>query len=421
MELAGSVSGAVRTCAAASLRGGRQVPEALQSDAPGPQPATTRSAFEDARSPPPVPLLTGKATPEGTTRFRDRAVRDRRLPLEHFRPAPGKLWVSSLGLGTYIGPPDAVTDLAVQESATVCLTSGRVNVLDTAINYRYQRAERSLGRGLAQLVERGEVARDEVFVASKNGYLAPDAESKIPPERWVEEELVRPGILDPADIVDHCHAMSPSYLTDQFRRSLDNLGLASLDLLYLHNGPDAQIPVVGREAFLARLEAAFRVFEGFRTQDRLSFYGLATWDCLRARRTDAGYLSLESAVRVARKVGGADHGFRFLQFPFNLVMPEAATLRNQPAGGEVVDLFSAARKLGLGCFTSVPLFQGQLARTGPKRNGLTSAQTALQFARSAPGTLGPLIGQKRSEHLSENLEVAARLPWGAEPFAGLLA
>ncbi|MGD0250562.1 MAG: aldo/keto reductase [Thermoplasmata archaeon] len=341
--------------------------------------------------------------------------------MEHFREAPGGLSITSFGLGTYIGPPDGLTDLAVEQAATICLTSGRVNVLDTAINYRYQRAERSLGRALGRVVERGEVARDEVFVASKNGYFAPDAEAKVAPERWVEEELIRPGVLDPKDIVDGCHAMSPSYLTDQLDRTLHNLGLATIDLLYLHNAPDAQIPVVGRDVFLERLEGAFRLYESFRENGRLVAYGLATWDCLRARRSDPGFLSLETAVRLARKVGGVEHGFRFVQFPFNLAMPEGVTARNQPVDGEPMGLFAAARKLGVSCFTSVPLSQGQLTRAGPKRNGLSIAQTALQFARSAPGTLGPLVGQKQSDHLSENLEVAARPPWDAETFRSLIA
>ncbi len=368
-----------------------------------------------------MPSLKGRATPEGTGRFRDRAVRVRHLPPEHFREGPGGLVLSSLGLGTYIGPPDGPTDLAVEQAATVSLTSGRINVLDTAINYRYQRAERSLGRALARLVEREEVARDEVFLASKNGYFAPDAESKTPPQRWVEDELFGPGILDPDDVVDDCHAMSPKYLADQLERSRRNLGVATLDLMYLHNAPDAQIPVVGPEVFLERLEAAFRLYEDYRTHGKLAAYGLATWDCLRAARSDPGFFSLESAARLARKVGGEEHGLRFVQFPFNLAMREAATARNQPVRGELYDLFGAARRLGIGCFTSVPLFQGQLARSGPKRTGLSAAQTALQFARSAPGSLGPLVGQKRPEHLSENLELAARPPWDAPTFRSFLA
>jgi aryl-alcohol dehydrogenase-like predicted oxidoreductase len=368
-----------------------------------------------------VSVLPGHATAEGTSAFRARGIRERRLPAEHFRRAPGGLWLSSIGLGTYIGPPDAATDLAVEQAVTICLTSGRVNVLDTAINYRYQRAERSVGRALARVVAQGGVDREAVFVASKNGYFAPDSESKIPPGRWVEEELIRPGILDPKDVVDACHAMSPSYLTDQFARTRRNLGLETVDLMYLHNAPDAQLPSVGREVFLDRLETAFRLYEGFRDKGQLVAYGLATWDCLRAPFGSPGYLALESAVRLARKVGGADHGFRYIQFPFNLAMPEAAATRNQTVGGRRLSLFDAARKLGMGCFTSVPLFQGQLARAGPRRDGLSAAQTALQFARSAPGSLGPLVGQKTAEHLSENLELVGRRPWEAESFEALLA
>ena len=228
----------------------------------------------------------GHATPEGTRQFRDRAVSLRALAPEHFREAPGGLSLSSLGLGTYIGAPDAPTDFAVEQSVTVCLGSGRVNVIDTAINYRYQRAERSIGRALGRLFEKGDLLRESVFVATKNGYFAPDGESKIPPNRWISEELVRPGILDPADIVDGSHAMSPSYLRDQFERSRRNLGVETIDLLYLHNAAEAQLPSIGRQEFLGRLEEAFRVYEGFRDQGRLGAYGVATWDSMRTSRAE---------------------------------------------------------------------------------------------------------------------------------------
>jgi aryl-alcohol dehydrogenase-like predicted oxidoreductase len=368
-----------------------------------------------------VARLEGRATPQGTGGFRDRSVRDRHLPTSHFREAPGGVVLSTLGLGTYIGAPDAPTDLAVEQAVSICLTSGRVNVVDTAINYRHQRAERSIGRALGRVVAAGDVERSEVFLASKNGYLAPDAESKLPPERWIEEELVAPGILDRRDVVDGSHAMSRTYLADQFERSRQNLGVETIDLLYLHNAADAQLPAVGSEIFFGRLGEAFRLYEGYRDSGRLGQYGLATWDCLRGPPGNATYLSLEEVVRLARKIGGEDHGLRYVQFPFNLAMPEAARARNQIVDGERLTLFEAAQRLRIGCFTSVPLVQGQLARAGPKRNGLTPAQTAIQFARSAPGTIAPLIGQKRAEHLSENLEIASRPPWSEAEFAKMFS
>lgn len=368
-----------------------------------------------------MPRLPGLATAEGTGAFRARGVEKRHLPPSHFRSAPGGLEVSSLGLGTYIGPPDATTDLAVEHSVAICLTSGRINVLDTAINYRYQRAERSIGRSLARLSEKGEIARDEVFLATKSGYFAPDAESKTPPDQWVRQELLTPGVVKPSEVVDDCHAMTPRYLSDQFERSRKNLGVEAIDLVYLHNAPDAQLPVIGREEFEERLAAAFGFYESLRSSGTLGAYGIATWDCLRVPRSEAGYFSLASAVRIARKVGGPDHGFRYIQFPFNLAMPEAAAVHNQFVGDDRLTLFDAAARLEIACFTSVPLLQGQLAKAGPKRRGLTAVQTALQFARSAPGTLGPLIGQKTSEHLAENLEVAALPPWDAAGFADVLS
>jgi aryl-alcohol dehydrogenase-like predicted oxidoreductase len=356
----------------------------------------------------------------GTARFAQRSTDARQLPAEHFRSAEHALRLSSIGLGTYLGAPDSATDHAVEQAVTVCVGSGRVNVLDTAINYRYQRAERSLGRGLRRLFDQGTVARDEVFVATKVGYLAPDGESKLGPQAWVQHELVDAGVLDPSDIVDGSHAMSPSYLADQIRRSRANLGLATLDLVYLHNAADAQLTSVGPGEFERRLRTAFELLEGLRAKGEVRAYGLATWECLRVPPGAPEHFDLETAVRLARAVGGEDHGFRFVQFPFNLAMPEAAAARTQTVGGERHSVFEAARRFGVACFTSVPLLQGRLARNGPRREGLTGAQTALQFARSAPGTLGALVGQKGVDHLSENLEVAGRPPWDAATFAALL-
>ncbi len=366
-------------------------------------------------------LLEGAASPEGTRRFRDRAVATRSLPSAHFRDAPGGLALTSLGLGTYIGRVDRPTDLAVEEAVRVSIESGRLNVVDTAINYRYQRAERSVGRALAGLVASGKVARDEVFVATKVGYLAPDGESGRSPEEWVEAELVRPGLLDPAEIVDGSHAMSPPYLRDQVERSRRNLGLETLDLLYLHNAPDAQRAVVGASEFRSRLGDAFRLLEELRDDGALRAYGLATWEALRSPAAAPEHLEIEEALEVAREVGGADHGLRYLQFPFNLAMPEAAVRACQSVNGEPKTVFACARHYQLGCFTSVPLVQGQLAQRGPALDGLTRSQTALQFARSAPGTIAALVGQKQPAHLAENLKVAEVPPLSEAAFAERLA
>ena len=49
--------------------------------------------------------------------------------------------------------------------------SGGVNVIDTAINYRYQKSERTIGAALRYLIDKG-YKREELFICSKNGYIS---------------------------------------------------------------------------------------------------------------------------------------------------------------------------------------------------------------------------------------------------------
>ena len=71
----------------------------------------------------------------------------------HFRQFEG-LHISSIGLGTYLGEHDAQTDARYREAIVRAIELG-CNLIDTAINYRYQQSERTIGRALATLLEGG--------------------------------------------------------------------------------------------------------------------------------------------------------------------------------------------------------------------------------------------------------------------------
>jgi aryl-alcohol dehydrogenase-like predicted oxidoreductase len=361
-------------------------------------------------------LITGHATEAGTSEY---ALSSREAAPDHFREFRG-LRLSSLGMGTYLGDDDDATDRRVEEALQEGFRSRLLNVVDTAINYRGQRAERCVGRALQAAVKNRTLRRDQLFLSTKVGYIAPDSQSGIPPRDWVRRELLERGILSERDIVGGSHAMTPEYLKDQIGRSLTNLGISTVDLLYLHNAAEAQIPQVGRARFWERLTLAFQTFESERARGRLRWYGLATWEALRTAPSDPGYLSLEELVRLARSVGGDDPGFRFVQFPFNLAMPEAARVKNQTVTGHRCTLFEAAHRLGLGVFTSVPLLQGRLALGRSAHPGLSPAQTALQFARSAPHQIAPLVGQKSPDHVRANLSLARLPSWPPPVFDSYL-
>ena len=62
--------------------------------------------------------------------------------------------LSTVGLGSYLGLPDDQTDFDVYNAAKLLVASGGVNVLDTAINYRCQKAERSIGKAMGTLIQK---------------------------------------------------------------------------------------------------------------------------------------------------------------------------------------------------------------------------------------------------------------------------
>jgi aryl-alcohol dehydrogenase-like predicted oxidoreductase len=361
-------------------------------------------------------MLSGQATAAGTARYRDRFANLR--DAGHFRQAdhvPGvsQLWLSSIGLGTYLGDPSDAADLSYMEAIEAGLRSG-INVLDTAINYRHQRSERNIGGVLKQMIESGNLHRDEVLVCTKAGYLSFDGNPPPDPRNYFHREYVETGVLDPAALAGGMHCMSAAYLENQIDRSRRNLGLETIDLFYIHN-PESQLADVTREVFHQRLKDAFALLEKLVKAGRLQYYGVATWSAFRVADSSRDYIDLFELAKIAHEVAGEHHRFRFIQLPFNLAMPEAYGLVNQRFGKEKVSLLSAAARLGIAVMGSATLYQSRLTQGLPDFVGKvlgmkTDADNAIQFSRSAPGLTTSLIGMGRKEHVTVNLKPALTNP-----------
>jgi len=75
-------------------------------------------------------LIEGFATEYGTQNFVSRTLG--KLSKAHFRmPYDGKLSLSSIGIGTYIGPPDTATDFSMYNAIKESILSGAINFIDT--------------------------------------------------------------------------------------------------------------------------------------------------------------------------------------------------------------------------------------------------------------------------------------------------
>jgi aryl-alcohol dehydrogenase-like predicted oxidoreductase len=346
-------------------------------------------------------MISGSASAEGTQNF----AKNSGVNEGNFKKFEN-LHLSNVGIGTYLGDPDAQTDQLVTDAVKKSILLG-INVVDTAINYRSQKAERSVGKAISELIDDGKITRDEIFISSKNGYVTNDADVQLGLWEYVKSELTDKGLVKEGDITSGYHCMTVPYLSDQLERSLKNLNVECIDLMYLHNAVEGQIKDISKEQFLENLKLVFELYEQKRKEGKIKFYGMATWECFRIPKDNPQYLSLEDTVAMAKEIGGENHGFRFIQLPYNMNFDQALLTKNQTIDGKQVSILEAAVTLGIGVFTSVPFMQGRLLAPGvmPEFNELKPSLRALQFIRSTPGVLAPLVGQKSSEHVSENLEI----------------
>ncbi len=370
-------------------------------------------------------MVSGHATSSGTARYREKFSEFKAAG--HFRqsehvPGMGELWLSSLGIGTYLGETDEQSDQAYTEAITHALRSG-INVVDTAINYRNQRSERNVGSALKQLIGAGELARDEVLVCTKAGYMPFDSNVPSDPSAYLRLEYVESGIAPMSEVAGGMHCMAPSYLADQIERSRRNLGMGTVDVFYVHN-PETQLGHVSQETFYERVHRAFEFLEHAVQENKIRWYGAATWNGFRANPADQAFLSLERFVATAKEVAGEEHHFRFVQLPFNLAMLEAYAYGNQMEDGAAASVLQRAAEFEIAVIASGTLYQGNLAQGLPPQLKATlgfenDAQAAIQFVRSATNLTTALVGMGRREHVETNVRVAEKRPLTCEQWEGL--
>jgi aryl-alcohol dehydrogenase-like predicted oxidoreductase len=347
-----------------------------------------------------------RATTEGTARYRERLAGQ--VDEAHFRPA-GELWLSSIGLGTYLGEADEETNRRYAAAVVRALELG-CNVIDTAINYRFQLSERAIGQTFGQ----GGLSRDEFFVSTKGGYVPYEGSFPEDPAQYINATYIDTGLAQPEDFAQGGqHCMTPSFLANQLAQSRSNLQMESIDLYYIHN-PEGQLGETARPEFMERLRKAFEFLEQAAADGHIGRYGLATWNGFRQLPSARDYLSLAEIVGLAQSVAGDAHHFGAIQLPVNLAMPEAFDHQNQQVDGAWRSTLDAAQELGIMVFASASLLQARLSRNLPGAvraalgSDLSDAQRALQFSRSLPAVTCALVGMSSVPHVDENLRLAQR-------------
>ncbi len=285
--------------------------------------------------------LVGRASAEGTRSRTERLGAQARSAL-----ADTGLFVSGIGFGGY-----RVDDQHPEQRAALelSLRSG-LNLIDTSSNYAAGRSERLVGEVLRHLSDRQELTRAEVVVVSKLGYVQAQDHQLAAARKALGKPF--PEMVEYSEGLWHC--IHPEWLSEQLGRSLERLGLETLDVLLLHNpeyfladaakrgqGPLSTV----RDEFYRRLEQAFRYLETEVERGRIAFYGVSS-------NTATGAPGARDTTEFARMWAAAEaalpgkHHFRVLQVPLNLLESGALFA---PGGGESVLGQAQARGVAVLC------------------------------------------------------------------------
>ena len=323
----------------------------------------------------------------------------------------GEVFISSLGLGTFRKEPYREENYVIsyKDSVKTAVLNG-INHIDTAINYRYQVSEKEIGEALDELFSEGKVNREQLFITSKAGFIPLEFPFPENPYEWIESHLLLKGLAQKEDIIVDQHCMTPAYLRWSVEKSLENLGLKTLDVMYLHN-PEVQLGYVDRKSFRKKIKKAFELFEKLVEEGKIRQYGIASWNAFLYEESHTEYISLKEMVDIAVEVGGTGHHFKYIQSPYNIAKTEAYTYTNQQGpDGKYYTLMQMVHGYNLNMVASssllqMNLFKGKFNHETSKVLGtekLNDVATALQFARTG-NVVSALFGAVDPLHVEDNL------------------
>jgi len=366
-------------------------------------------------------MIKGSATLEGTIGY---AAKHPFLFYQSL--VPSGIRISGAGFGCYR------VDVRVkehQQALTKALLSG-INLIDTSANYADGGSERLVGKVLGGLVLAEKIRREEIIVVSKVGYLQGENYSLSQERKQVGRPFKDLVLYDQG--LEHC--IHPDFLAEQLTRSLDRLGLETVDCYLLHNpeyylnwAKQEKIPKAeARAEYLRRIRSAFSHLETEVIAGRINYYGLSS-NTFPRPKDHFDFTSLSDIWDIAQSIS-PQHHFRVIQFPLNLFETAGVTEKNQPGGKSLVE-FAVAK--GLGVLTNRPLnairedrlirlvenvYQGDAIRQANEFKDKVAAldqswgkipvlsQLALRALRSTTGITAVLMGMRREVYVEDVLQ-----------------
>jgi aryl-alcohol dehydrogenase-like predicted oxidoreductase len=243
--------------------------------------------------------------------------------------------MSTVGFGGY---RISINSEGHEEALKYALESG-VKLIDTSSNYTDGGSEELIGKVLK------EHWQSKPIIISKVGYIQGkdfQALKELHAVNKAKEDLVEIS-------EDLKHSIHPDFLEDQITRSLERLGLESIDAYLLHN-PEYYLKTEGstKEEYYRRIKLAFDKMEDLVSRGLIKSYGISS-NTLVAPKNDHMSTDLDIVMGAARSVT-KNHNFKYIQFPMNVI--EMGALERQYDGNNLIE---QANSLGLKTIINRPL------------------------------------------------------------------
>ena len=229
-----------------------------------------------------------------------------------------------------------------------------INLIDTSANYADGGSETLVGQVIEELIDAGDLKRDEIVVVSKVGYL--QGQNYALSQERKQQGRPFPELVEYAEGLEHC--IHPDFLQDQLTRSLERLGLETLDFYLLHN-PEYYLEWAAkngtplesaRAEYYRRIKIAFDFLEEEVARGRIQYYGISS-NTFPAAADQPDFTCLAALWEIARSQESGHH-FRLIQLPANLMEPGAILEKNQPDGSTTIEF---AQQKDLGVLVNRPL------------------------------------------------------------------
>ena len=261
--------------------------------------------------------------------------------------------VSLVGFGGYrIGLSSTLGHPECREALEYALNRG-VNLIDTSSNYGNGQSELLVGQVLAKLISEGKVARENIVVVTKAGYVHGNTLEQV-------QQKERDGRTYDALFKfgsDLWYCLDPDFIVEQIERSRARLGIECLDVFLIHN-PEYMLKAYeynnlamdqAQKDFYNQIQKCFAALESAVKKGHLRAYGVSS-NTLGASSEDPTAVSLSRLIEAARAVS-SDHSFRVMQCPLNWIEVNPIAVESADADENTLTL---AQKSGIGVLVNRP-------------------------------------------------------------------